>query len=63
MAGLFCTVASLRRLSASDDIIKADPPQPVAKPNRRIDVTNNQRPNRSCIFLLICSRCLWSSNE
>lgn len=63
MAGLFCTVASLRRLSANDDIIKAAPPQSVAKPNRRIDVANNQRPNRSCIFLFICSMCLWSSNE
>lgn len=63
MAGLFCTVVSLRSLSASDDIIKAASPQSVAKPNRRIDVANNQRLNRSCIFLIICSISLWSSNE
>lgn len=58
MAGLFCTVVSLRSLSASDDIIKAVSPRSVANPNRPIDVANNQRLNRSCIFLIICSICL-----
>lgn len=33
MANFFCTVTSLRGLSASDDIIKAVPPQSVARPD------------------------------